>query len=52
VETRAEKLTKALAQCHRDRAKKKRSKCEAAAKQKYGAKAKTKKAKKTNRRTR
>jgi hypothetical protein len=43
TETRAQKLTKALAQCHKDRAKKKRTKCEAAAKQKYGPAKKAKK---------
>ncbi len=48
VETRAQKLTKALAQCHKDRAKKKRAKCEATAKKKYGPLKKAKKAKKSN----
>jgi hypothetical protein len=51
TETKAQKLTKALAQCHKDRSKKKRTKCEATAKKKYGPAKKSKKAKKTNRRT-
>jgi hypothetical protein len=36
IETRAQKLTRALEQCHKDRARKKRIKCEAAAKKRYG----------------
>jgi hypothetical protein len=43
IETRAQKLTGALAQCHRDRSKKKRAKCETAAKRKYGSAKKPKK---------
>jgi hypothetical protein len=37
VETRAQKLTKALRTCRKDRVKTKRKSCEAAAKRKYGA---------------
>jgi hypothetical protein len=48
IETRAQKLTRALAQCHKDRAKKKRVSCEKSAKKKYGAVKKTKKAKKSS----
>jgi hypothetical protein len=45
---RIEKLNKALNSCHKDRSKKKRTKCEAAAKKKYGPTKKSKKAKKAN----
>lgn len=50
VETRAQKLTKALRTCRKDRSRKKRKSCETAAKKRYGA---PKKAKKSshNRRT-
>jgi hypothetical protein len=45
VETKAQKLTKALRTCRKDRSKKKRRSCETAAKKKYAA---PKKAKKTS----
>jgi hypothetical protein len=40
--TRAQKLTKALQACTKDRAKKQRARCEAAARKRFGAKAKSK----------
>jgi hypothetical protein len=52
VETKSEKLAKALKVCHKDKKKAKRQKCEKAAKKKYSAKAsKAKKSTHTNRRT-